>query len=156
LADLLKVEEVNLALVVCISHLLDFSDEFGPLFSNLSAELDKQLDSFICVHLLMEITVVQVIFRWLKALLMLAALEPCGFWFVLSEVQAFLRKQLAANRELEVFVRDNSVTVNVEVVEALVKHVFWDVEAPEMQEELEFVSCDVSCLFNAQVHEGLA
>ena len=97
LADLLEVEEINLTLVVCISCVFDFSDKFGPLLSNLGAELDKQLDGLICVHLLMEIAVVQVIFGGLKALVMLAALESGGFWFVLSEIQAFLRKELTAN-----------------------------------------------------------
>jgi len=92
LADLLEIKEVYLTLVIRIGLLFYFSNKLGPFLADLSAELHKQLYVFIGVQLLMKVTIVQIVLSRLEALVVLAALKPSGFGFILSKVKALLWK----------------------------------------------------------------
>jgi hypothetical protein len=104
----------------------------------------------------MNFTIVLLVFGRLKALFVLATDDSMAVLHILSKVKAFCRKHVSTNRNLEIFVRNESISVQVKVVETLRDFCFRNVHAPKVQEKLEFLFADLACLFDIEVREGFS
>lgn len=107
------------------------------------------------VHLLMNVAIVEGVLRWLPALILLAGVHTALLSLVLTEVEAFCREHLGANRLLEVLVGEGAVTVQVKLVEDSNELLLGDGHAPELQEVFEFFLGDLSGLADVHVLERL-
>lgn len=152
-----KLVKQNLTLIVLVRQFLEPSHENFPFsYANLLSHFPYVLDCLGCVHLLMEVAEIQVILCRLEALLMIANRDVALLRFVLSEVKAFLREHLRADRVLEILVGNEPVAINVELIEAMRDAGLRNVHSPEVQKELELLHANLAGLLDVQVHEGLA
>jgi hypothetical protein len=67
---------------------------------------------------------VSVVLSWLPALFMIATINLGLLNFVLSEVKAFSWEHLRSNRNLKVFIRDETIFIKVESVKNIFEFVF--------------------------------
>lgn len=73
------------------------------------------------MHFLVKYTEVLVVFGGLPTFFMLATVDLALLRFILPEVQPLLREHFTANRQLEVFVRDQAVAIEIEFAEDMVE-----------------------------------
>jgi hypothetical protein len=107
------------------------------------------------MHLLVNIAEVLVILSWLEALLVVASVNSALLLLVLSEIKAFCWEHVRPNTLLEVFIRDKPITIQIKLRKDALELRWVDVKAPEVEEVLEFLLADSSCLFNVEVVETL-
>lgn len=74
--------------------------------------------------------------------------------FVLPEVKSFLGKYVHSNRELEIFVREFTITVDIELLPNAVEVFLFKLHAPEPQKVDELVLIDVSISVGIDVHKS--
>jgi hypothetical protein len=67
-----------------------------------------------------------------------AAVDFALLGFILSEVKALLREHFAANRQLEILVGNQSIAVEIELPEDVIKLSLVDFHAPEIKIKPEF------------------
>jgi hypothetical protein len=67
------------------------------------------------VHLLVDFTVVLIVFSGLPALRMVATVDLALLRLVLSEVEPFSWEHFRANGQLEILVRNSSVLIKVKL-----------------------------------------
>jgi hypothetical protein len=94
----------------------ELTNEFPPFVSNVLEEATKELNTDILVHLLVQLTVQYFTLSCLPAFIMLATIDLLHLRFILSEIQALSWMNLTSNSQLEVFVRDLSILVQIELV----------------------------------------
>jgi hypothetical protein len=112
--------------------------------ADLSEDSCKDLNSLIVVELLVEYAEVFIVCNWLPALILVASVDVALLRLVLSEVQALLREHLAANGDLEVLVRYDSILVQVKLVKDMIKLHLVDVNAPKCKVKLQLPLADLS------------
>ena len=134
----LEVRKCNLTLILLVTQGLQFLYHFRPLCIYLLKHSREQRYGLILVHLLVNLAVILVVLRGLEALRVVARRDFTLLRFVLAEVKTFCREHFRTDRQLEVFVRDKSISIHVKVVEAFLGLPIGNVHAPEVEEESEF------------------
>jgi hypothetical protein len=99
-------------------------NKFIPIFANGFENFGEKFQRFILMHFLMHLTEVLIIFCGLPALFVLAAVDLALLRLVKSEVKAFGGEHLHTYRKLKVFVRDFSITIQIEFTKDFVKDFF--------------------------------
>lgn len=103
----------------------------------------------------MNVTIILIIFRWLPALLMLAADDSKLSGHITSENLSCLWKHVRTNRKLKVFVWNQTVLVKIKWVEALFKLFFRNViHAPEFEVKLQVFSADFASSLDVEILES--
>ena len=124
-----------LVFIIRFSCLLYTVNELRPLGFNLSEELAEQLTALVLMQFLMQLAVLLVPLGWLPTLIMLTGINLILLWFILSEIQTLSRVNLTPYCQLEIFVGDLSVTVQVEFFEKVLELVICQVQAPVFEVE---------------------
>ena len=138
-ADFDEVFKEDLATVVRLRSLFQLLNEDSPVTSNFVEDLSEQLNGLVLVHFLMQRAVVGVTLGGLPALFMLAAVNAQSSWLVLSEVKSFCGMDFTSNSQLEVFVRNLPVFVEVKLVENHLELFVVDFQTPVLEVETQLV-----------------
>ena len=112
---------------------LQVVDEVLPVLTNFPEELCENLNRLVLMHLLVQHAEVLVVLGGLPALIVMAAVDLGLLGLVLSEVEAFSWEHLASDRRLEILVRYQTISIQVETAKNVLKLVFSDViHSPEV------------------------
>lgn len=100
-----------LTLIILVSQRFNFCDELNPFLSNLLKHACKNINGKILMHLLMEDAEVAIVFGWLPAFLVMAAVDLTLLELILSKIETFSWEHLTTDRQLEIFVRDKAIHI---------------------------------------------
>jgi hypothetical protein len=117
---------------------LKLSNELPPLAPNVFEEPTEKLDADILVHFLMQLAIHDLALSRLPAFVMLATVYFLHLWLVLSKVQALRWMNFTANCQLEVFVGDLSILVQIEPVKEVFELLIVKIEAPVLEVKPQF------------------
>ena len=86
----------------------------------------------------MDFAVVLVVFSRLKTLRMITGVDFGILSNILSEVQSLSWEQVDSDTQLEIFITDKSVLVQVKLVKNMIKLTIRQLKTPKIKEELQF------------------
>lgn len=82
---------------------------------------------------MMNFTVVSLLLRGLDAVRMVARVDLLHLRDVLPEVESFSREHVGADRLLEVFVRDFSISIKIQLFEEFVELIVRQLKPPKVE-----------------------
>ena len=108
------------------------------------------------MHFLMDNAKILVVFGGLPALFVVTNVYFLSLGFVLSKIKTFCWEHLSTDGNLEIFVRNYAVAVDIEFVKDVVKLFLSDFQTPEIKIKLEFSSTNFSSFFDIEIHKSFS
>ena len=145
--------EINLTFVILISVILNRLNKFQPFGSKLLENFSVNLNSFILMHFLVKNAEVLVIFGGLPALFMITNINFLSLGFILSKIQSFCREHFSSNRNLKIFIGNNTITIDIKFIENMIKFIFSNFKTPKIKIKLKLSSTNFTSFFYIEIHE---
>ena len=145
-----------MAFVISISVIFNNLYKLSPFNSKLFENFRINLNCFILMQLLMNSAKVLIIFGRLPALFMIANIYFLNLSFIISEIRPYCREHFSSNRDLKIFIRNDTVTIDIEFIENLNKLIFCDFKTPKVKIKLKFSSTYFTSFFNIQIHKSFS
>jgi len=151
-----KLFEIDLRFIILICVFFYSLNQAHPFNTELFENFSVNLNSFLLMHFLMKNTKVLVIFGRLPALFMITNIYFLSLGFILSKIQAFCWEHFSSNRNLKIFVGNNTVTIDIEFIENTIKFVLCNFKTPKIKIKLKFSSTNFTGFFNIEIHKSFS